>query len=463
MQIHTWCLLFVALVAHCCSFINGEYQFAQAGDLHNEYPSSASLCGENLVKETGVLNGLYYVFYESSSVKHDAPVILWLSGGPGCSGLVALLFENGPCSFDDEADTISFNPYSWTGLAHMIYLDQPKGTGYSKGDTRGMNPWSLGGAADDMRAFLQEFYLQHPKLKTNDFYIFGESYAGHYVPDLAVKLLNPDKSLPTLKGIAIGNGVVSTKSWVESVLPFFRSDEYGYNFLESNGENIRTIRDRFVSTLAKCRGRYNLRHLPSDGPNSDCAEALRSLGEIEGATASSVWGLGRNVYDVRRECHDDDPLRLCYRFSRLQTFVNSPRASTYFDDFHEWALCSLDAISELAAMDKLEESESNVARALEHGVRVLVYGGDADTVVNWLSQDSWTRDLTWKHQNAFASASFDEHQFQNRPIGRVRSSHGLSFMKIYNAGHMVPHDQPAVSYEIVRSFLYDAPDVGMFS
>uniref|UniRef100_H3HBH4 Carboxypeptidase n=1 Tax=Phytophthora ramorum TaxID=164328 RepID=H3HBH4_PHYRM len=420
MRLHAWWLLVLALIARCCVFSDGEHLFAQANDLANEYPSSVSLCGENIAKETGTLNGLYYVFYESSSNGFDIPVILWLSGGPGCSGLVALLFENGPCSFDDEADTISFNPYSWTGLAHVIYLDQPKGTGYSGGTNGIKQPWSFGGATEDMLEFLHQFYQQHQELKANDFYIFGESYAGHYVPDLAVRVLENDGSLPTLKGIGIGNGVVSTSAWVESAITFLKSNDYGYNFLGSNEETLQDAVDRFKR--------------------------------------------GRNVYDMRRDCHLDDPLQLCYRFERLQNLVNSPRVRAYFDEIpHEWKLCSLGAVQQLAPMDRLEESESNVARALEQGVRVLVYGGDADTVVNWMTQDSWTRDLVWKHQAEFSSTTSTEQNLDGRRIGRIRTSHGLSFMKVYNAGHMVPHDQPAVSYEIVHSFLYDQPGIGMFS
>ncbi|KAG6967302.1 hypothetical protein JG687_00004337 [Phytophthora cactorum] len=400
----------------------GEHLFAQASDLSNEFPSSTSLCGENLAKETGIINGLYYVYYQSSAKTMNVPVILWLSGGPGCSGLVALLFENGPCSFDDENDTISLNPYAWTGLAHVIYLDQPKGTGYSDGDHGITHPWSLGGAADDMHEFLHQFFLQHPELNTNDFYVFGESYAGHYVPDLAVKLLE-DSSLPVLKGIAIGNGVVSTTAWVQSVIPFFKANEYVYDFLGSNEKVLQTFRDRFESALA--------------------SEALQSLTDFEGATTSSVWSLGRNSYDA---------------------FVNTPLTASYFGQVpHEWRLCSSGALPQLAELDQLEESESNVARVLEHGVRVLVYGGDADTVANWMSQDLWTRALSWQHQGEFSSAAFSEQKFDDQPIGRVRTSHGLSFMKVYNAGHMVPHDQPATSCEMVRSFLYDDPGIGMFS
>ncbi|ETM38615.1 hypothetical protein L914_15128 [Phytophthora nicotianae] len=453
MQPHA-CLLLVVMVVRYWMLSSGDHLVARASDLSNEYPSSMSLCGENLAKETGILNDLFYVYYQSSAKRNGVPVLLWLSGGPGCSGLVALLFENGPCSFDDETDTISLNPYAWTGLAHVIYLDQPKGTGYSDGDHGITRPWSLDGAADDMHEFLRLFYQQHPELKTNDFYIFGESYAGHYVPDLAARLLK-DSSIPVLKGIAIGNGVVSTTAWVESMIPFFKANEYGYDFLGSNEKIFQIFRDQFDSALARCR---------SGNASSDCSEALQSLTDFEGAVSSSVCNLGRNVYDVRRKCHYDDALQLCYRFSRLQAFVNTPITASYFGQVaHEWRLCSAGALPELAEMDQLEESESNVARVLECGVRVLVYGGDADTVVNWMSQDSWTRALLWQHQAEFSSATFSEQKFDGQPIGRIRTSHGLSFMKVYNAGHMVPHDQPATVYEMVRSFLYDGPSVGMFS
>lgn len=456
----TWCLFLTAIFARCLVIVDGKHLIAQASDLSNEYPSPTSLCGENLAKETGMLVDLYYVYYKPSANMINAPVILWLSGGPGCSGLFALFFENGPCSFDVEINNISLNPYAWTGLAHMIYLDQPKGTGYSDGDHGITHPWSLVGAADNMYKFLQQFYIQHPELKNNDFYIFGESYAGHYVPELAVRLLN-ETLVPAVKGIAIGNGVVSTSAWVESIVPYLNVSEYGYNFLGRNGNIFRDLCERFKTALARCRRDGNLSRLPA---SPACSEALQILTEIESATTSAVRDLGRNIYDVRLQCHRDDTVQLCYRFSRLQAFVNAPSTSAYFTNVpHVWRVCSPGGLSKLAQMDQLRESELNVAQALEHGVRVVVYGGDADSVVNWMSQDSWTRDLSWQHHAEFSSTSFSKKVLGGQPIGLVRTSHGLSFMKVFNAGHMVAHDQPATAYEIVRSFLYDTPGVGMFS
>ena len=61
-----------------------------------------------------------------------APVVLWLTGGPGCSSEVALLYENGPFRLNEQKQ-IERNPYSWNNFANLLYVDQPIGTGFSKG------------------------------------------------------------------------------------------------------------------------------------------------------------------------------------------------------------------------------------------------------------------------------------------------------------------------------------------
>jgi cathepsin A (carboxypeptidase C) len=52
---------------------------------------------------------------------------------------------------------------------------------------------------------LLHFFEKFPQFKGNDFYITGESYAGVYIPFLALEILR-DNSKIKLKGVAIGNG-----------------------------------------------------------------------------------------------------------------------------------------------------------------------------------------------------------------------------------------------------------------
>lgn len=40
---------------------------------------------------------------------------------------------------------------------------------------------------------VQAFFKEHPKLAENDFYITGESYAGHYIPAFASRVHQGNK------------------------------------------------------------------------------------------------------------------------------------------------------------------------------------------------------------------------------------------------------------------------------
>ncbi|KAF3435143.1 hypothetical protein FNV43_RR22230 [Rhamnella rubrinervis] len=62
---------------------------------------------------------LFYYFIDSETSPKDDPLVLWLAGGPGCSGFSALIYETGP--FTITLDTsglnstaLQLNPYSWT-------------------------------------------------------------------------------------------------------------------------------------------------------------------------------------------------------------------------------------------------------------------------------------------------------------------------------------------------------------
>lgn len=438
--------LLVALCALCfvktATSLQERQLYAAASALspfENASPSTSSLCGEQVEKETGFFSGLYYIFYDSSSSElSDAPVILWLSGGPGCSGLAGGLFELGPCIFDDEAGRISFNPHAWSSLANVIFLDQPRGTGFSDPDAD--NFWTHETSTEDMTDFLNQFFSKHQTLATRDFYIFGESYGGHFVPDLAQHLLKSDTARwrPVLKGIGIGNGVVSPKAVVDSYVGFAASNTYGKDILGSSEPELRELAKQFAVASERCNGgpSRQLRSLRSHPP-ADCDDAVRLFHQFNGLGSSGVTGAGWNEYDMRRECHVDDRIGLCYRFSRLEDFVNQKHVLAYLGvPDRSWQLCHMDLTASLRQWDYLEESESRVAFLLEHQVRVLVYGGDADTVVNWMAQDEWTRQLQWSHQQAFNDAPLSSFIVNREQVGLVRTANGLSFMKVFEAGHV---------------------------
>lgn len=73
-------------------------------------------------------------FFEARNSPDTAPLASWFNGGPGCSSMIGLFQENGPCQFYDNSTEPSLNPYSWNEYANMVYIDQPIGVGFSYGD-----------------------------------------------------------------------------------------------------------------------------------------------------------------------------------------------------------------------------------------------------------------------------------------------------------------------------------------
>ena len=83
-----------------------------------------------------------------------------MNGGPGCSSSTGLLFELGPCSIANEGQNTTYNKYSWTESANVIFIDSPVNVGYSYG---GKTVNSSPDTAEDLYAFMQLFYAKFPK------------------------------------------------------------------------------------------------------------------------------------------------------------------------------------------------------------------------------------------------------------------------------------------------------------
>ncbi|TXG64079.1 hypothetical protein EZV62_011073 [Acer yangbiense] len=136
---------------------------------------------------------LFYYFVESVRNPVRDPLLLWLTGGPGCSGFSGLVFEVGPLTFDYETFNGSLpslldNPYSYTNIANMIFLDAPVGTGFSYSKTQ--KGWYSSDTLSTkaIYEFIQKWIMDHPKFSNNPLYITGDSYSGMIVPMVSLEI-----------------------------------------------------------------------------------------------------------------------------------------------------------------------------------------------------------------------------------------------------------------------------------
>jgi cathepsin A (carboxypeptidase C) len=125
---------------------------------------------------------MHYWFVESTGSREKDPITFWTNGGPGCSGMLGFLTEQGPFRVQGDL-TLKLNPHSWNSLSNMFFVEQPCGVGfsYSLDDRANSTDYRIGDdqAAIDNYNTIQEFFKRFPQYRSNDLYIASESYGGH--------------------------------------------------------------------------------------------------------------------------------------------------------------------------------------------------------------------------------------------------------------------------------------------
>lgn len=74
-----------------------------------------------------------------------------------------------------DLSQIKENPYSFTNLSHVVYIEQPVGTGFTEGEPHLENQEQT---AQEFLGFFEQFLATFPELQNKKLWLTGESYAG---------------------------------------------------------------------------------------------------------------------------------------------------------------------------------------------------------------------------------------------------------------------------------------------
>jgi len=155
-------------------------------------------------------SNMFFWFFPAEGNYTEAPLSVWLQGGPGASSLYGLFSENGPISLSPEGK-VSLRKFSWTYASSYLYIDNPVGTGFSFTNSTDCYSKDEVDVGRNLLITVKQILALFPELRTAPLYVTGESYAGKYVPALsyAIHKDNQDSAKPiNLAGLAIGNGLV---------------------------------------------------------------------------------------------------------------------------------------------------------------------------------------------------------------------------------------------------------------
>ncbi|KAI5083732.1 hypothetical protein GOP47_0003475 [Adiantum capillus-veneris] len=410
--------------------------------------SGSSISGEEFGHHAGYfeLDGthaarMFYMFFESRGNKAEDPVVLWMSGGPGCSSELALFYENGPFQITDNL-TLTWNEHGWDKASSIIFVDQPVGTGFSySSDIRDMRHDEKG-VSEDMYHFLQAFFKAHPNFINNDFFVTGESYAGHYVPAVTSRIHKANKANEglqiSLKGFAIGNGLTNPEIQYKAYADY--AVEMGL-IKETSRDQIRKMYPTCEKAIKLC----------GDKGTFSCAGAYMICNSIFSSIMAEVGNI--NYYDIRSKCSGS----LCYDFSNMEKFLNQQvvREALGVGD-RKFVSCS-PLVYKFMIMDWMRNLEVGIPALLEDGIQLLVYAGEYDLICNWLGNSRWVSAIDWSGKNNYGDAPTKQFLVDGEEAGTFSNYGPLTFLKVHNAGHMVPMDQPRASLEMIKRFTQGVP------
>ncbi|XP_037498325.1 vitellogenic carboxypeptidase-like [Rhipicephalus sanguineus] len=133
-----------------------------------------------LITVNGTFNSnLFFLFVVAEGNLSEAPILLWMQGGPGLSSLFGQFLENGPIAFDAKPN-ISVRSNTLQKNMSVIYLDVPVGTGFSFTENPQGYSRNLEDIVEHVMEFLDQFFKLFYEFKNRDFYLAGESYGGLY-------------------------------------------------------------------------------------------------------------------------------------------------------------------------------------------------------------------------------------------------------------------------------------------
>lgn len=389
----------------------------------------------------------YWLTEANRQISSNLPLVLWLNGGPGCSSIAYGASEElGPFRIHKNASSLYLNPYSWNKYANLLFLESPVGVGFSYTNTS-TNLLDNGDnrTAEDALAFLINWFQRFPQYKYREFYICGESYAGHYVPQLAKKVYeyNKGNSDPfiNLKGFMVGNGVMDDYYDNVGGVQYWWSHALISDTTYNNIMNNCNFKQETISTA--CNDYLNYAAYNETG-NIDPYDIYAPL------CTQPVGNLrfARLTKSFPRRIDGYDPCIENY----AEIYYNRPdvQAALHANTTHipySWTSCSA------IVFNSWTDSEFSVLpiyrELIAAGLRIWVYSGDVDSVV----PVTGTR-LSINQLSLPITIPWYPWYVDNQTIGGWTEGYeGLTFATVRGAGHEVPLFQPQRALKIFQSFI----------
>ncbi|KAF5298772.1 hypothetical protein FQR65_LT09641 [Abscondita terminalis] len=393
----------------------------------------------------------WWLYYTTANVSHftERPLIIWLQGGPGMpSSGYGNFLEIGLLNIN-----LTERDHSWVKHFNILFVDNPVGVGFSYFSSRSakmtQNNKEIG---RDLVSFLKTFLNNHAEFQKVPLYIFGESYGGKMAVEFAYQLvqeISEGNLIVHFKGIGLGDAYISPIHYILNYGSFALNlglvDKKAYNEISNLTEEVITAID-----------------------NHDFLTASDIEAKITDTVIKATQGI--DVYNIVLKSNMSAfPRFLSYQDSCNQLMNTKIKESLNISADIEWNFINDDIYSALQGdlMRPVTETSNVilvffllfvfllnfflVEKLLNNtNIKVIVYNGVFDFLVNtagtvmWLDNLKWSRSLEWQETNKQPLEIDMVNEAYVKEVGN------LVFYTVLRAGHSVPIDNTIAMEAILK-------------
>ncbi|XP_068336824.1 serine carboxypeptidase-like 25 [Pyrus communis] len=399
---------------------------------------------------------LFYWLTEAAHNPLSKPLVVWLNGGPGCSSVAYGASEEiGPFRINKSASGLNLNKFSWNTVANLLFLETPAGVGFSYSN-RSSDLFDTGDrrTAKDSLQFIIRWLDRFPRYKGREVYLTGESYAGHYVPQLAKAILtyNSQSKHPiNLKGIMVGNAV--TDNYYDNLGTVTYWWSHAMISDKTYKQLINTCDFRRQKNSDQCESLYSYAMDKEFGNIDQYNIYAPPCNNSDGSTRTSTRQTAMHLphRPMFRQISGYDPCTEKY----AELYYNRPDVQKALHANitkipYKWTACS-EVLNR--NWNDTDVSVLPIYRdMITAGLRIWVFSGDVDSVVPVtatrysLAQLKLATKIPWYPW------------YTKKQVGGWTEVYeGLTFATVRGAGHEVPLFKPRAALELFRSFIQGRP------
>ncbi|CAH1115720.1 unnamed protein product [Psylliodes chrysocephalus] len=316
-----------------------------------------------------------------------------------------------------------------------MFVDNPAGVGFGYVDDDDQLVNNNAEIAQDFLVFLKQFYETLPTFKRLPLYIFCESYGGKMTAEIALVIDQAQKNgeiEANLKGIGLGDSWISPVDSILAYAPYLLSvgqiDQDGYAIIMEKANELKTAID--TKNLDKASNLWNsvMDLVESNTYNIDVYNIL---------TKTASYSLTKNNR-LKSQNYGDT----------LDNIMNN-KVKSALNISQKWVNENEDIYQSLI-LDFLNPVTEVVEKLLnETDIKVAVYNGQLDLIVNTPGTIHWVENLNFKDKDLWDAAGRSGFAVDGYYEGYVRKYGNFAFYWVDRSGHMVPLDNPSAMYYIL--------------